>query len=79
MRISYAMTPKPISSNLLRERSKGMPTIECPECAAEIDVSDVSIPNEILECPDCGVELEVINLDPIEVVLAEEPDEDWGE
>ena len=56
-----------------------MPTIECPECAAEIDVSDVSIPNEILECPDCGVELEVINLDPIEVVLAEEPDEDWGE
>ncbi|GAB4559811.1 MAG: lysine biosynthesis protein LysW [Anaerolineae bacterium] len=51
---------------------------ECPECAAEIELGDV-IEGEIVECPDCGVELEVISLDPLELDLAPQEEEDWGE
>jgi alpha-aminoadipate carrier protein LysW len=34
---------------------------------------------EILVCPDCGAELEVMNVDPFELDLAPEVEEDWGE
>lgn len=53
--------------------------VECPECAANLDLpSDVQV-GEIVVCPDCGVELEVIGLDPVQLVLAPEIEEDWGE
>ncbi|MCB9449799.1 MAG: lysine biosynthesis protein LysW [Anaerolineaceae bacterium] len=54
-------------------------TIECLECAAEITLPANVMPNEIIACPDCGVELEVISLQPLEVDLAPEVEEDWGE
>jgi len=56
-----------------------MAFVECPECGAEIELEDDLILGEILECPDCGVELEVTGLDPVEVDLAPEEEEDWGE
>jgi len=56
-----------------------MTIVECPECAAEIELGDDLIIGEILECPDCGVELEVTGLDPVTVDLAPEEEEDWGE
>jgi len=35
---------------------------------------------DLVECPDCGSTLEVVGLDPIELDLAaEEEDEDWTE
>ena len=34
---------------------------------------------EILLCESCGVELEVISGDPLELALAPEEEEDWGE
>lgn len=34
---------------------------------------------EIVVCPDCGAELEVIGVDPVELALAPEIEEDWGE
>lgn len=53
--------------------------MECPECAAALDLApDVEV-GEIVVCPDCGVELEVISLDPISLELAPEVEEDWGE
>jgi alpha-aminoadipate carrier protein LysW len=52
---------------------------ECPECAAEIELAPGTIQGEIVECPDCGVELEVVNLDPPQVDLAPQEEEDWGE
>ncbi|MBL7182842.1 MAG: lysine biosynthesis protein LysW [Anaerolineae bacterium] len=54
--------------------------IECPECAAELQLApDVEV-GGILVCPDCGVELEVMGVDPIVLELApEEEEEDWGE
>jgi len=53
--------------------------IECPECAAEIELASDTIQGEIIECPDCGVELEVVELDPLAVALAPQEEEDWGE
>ena len=54
-------------------------SVECPECAAEIELADDTIQGEIVECPDCGVELEVVSLDPPAVDLAPQEEEDWGE
>ncbi len=52
---------------------------ECPECAAEIELEADVIEGEIIECPECGVELEVVGLDPVQLDLAPEEEEDWGE
>jgi alpha-aminoadipate carrier protein LysW len=52
---------------------------ECPECAAQLDLDPGTEVGEILVCPDCGVELEVRGLDPLELELAPEVEEDWGE
>jgi alpha-aminoadipate carrier protein LysW len=54
-------------------------TVECPECAAQIELAEDTIQGEIVECPDCGVELEVVSLDPPAVDLAPQEEEDWGE
>ncbi len=51
----------------------------CPECAAEIELSEDVMEGEIVDCPECGVELEVVNLDPLTLDLAPEEEEDWGE
>ena len=51
----------------------------CPECAAEVSLPDDAVKGEIIQCPDCGVELEVTNLEPPELELAPEEEEDWGE
>jgi lysine biosynthesis protein LysW len=36
---------------------------------------------DVVECPDCGSSLEVVGLDPIEldVTVEEEEEEDWTE
>lgn len=51
----------------------------CPECDADITIPAGTMENELLSCPDCGVELEVISLEPLEIDLAPEVEEDWGE
>ena len=53
--------------------------VECPECAAEIELPEDVMKNEILDCPTCGIELEVISVNPPQVDLAPEEEEDWGE
>ena len=52
--------------------------VNCPECEAEITL-EAPMLGEIVPCPDCGAELEVIALDPVEIDLAPEVEEDWGE
>lgn len=54
-------------------------TAECPECAADVTLPDDVMEGEIVQCAECGVELEVISLDPPELDLAPEEEEDWGE
>ena len=53
-------------------------TAECPECAGEWAVSGIT-KGEIIQCPECGVELEVVEIAPLELQLAPEEEEDWGE
>ena len=53
-------------------------TAECPECAAALPADGV-IKGEILRCPECGSDLEVTSLEPVELVLAPQEEEDWGE
>jgi alpha-aminoadipate/glutamate carrier protein LysW len=57
-----------------------MPRGTCPECDAEVQVDDDMDKGDLVECPDCGSTLEVVGLDPIELDLAtEEEEEDWTE
>lgn len=51
----------------------------CPECDAEVTVPGDAKANELIACADCGAELEIISLDPVELELAPEIEEDWGE
>jgi len=53
--------------------------VECPECAADIELPDDVVEGEIVQCPECDVELEVTSLNPLRVDLAPEEEEDWGE
>lgn len=50
----------------------------CPECDGKWDAGLVE-KGEIVSCPECGVELEVMGVEPLEIGLAPEEEEDWGE
>ncbi len=50
----------------------------CIECAADIELDGVIV-GEIIQCADCGVELEVLSLSPVELDVAPDEEEDWGE
>ncbi len=53
--------------------------VECPECAALVQPdADVEV-GELITCPECGTELEVTAIDPLQVTLAPQVEEDWGE
>jgi len=51
----------------------------CPECSTKIDVAEGSKAGEVLYCTQCDAELEIISLDPVQLALAPEIEEDWGE
>ena len=51
----------------------------CPECDAEVEIPADAMENELLACADCGIELEIMSLSPLELELAPEVEEDWGE
>jgi alpha-aminoadipate/glutamate carrier protein LysW len=54
-------------------------TVSCPVCEADVHMPADVMENELISCQDCGTELEIISLNPLEVVLAPETEEDWGE
>ncbi len=57
-----------------------MPRGTCPECDAEVQVDEDVDKGDVVECLDCGTALEVVGLDPIELDVAmEEEEEDWTE
>lgn len=53
--------------------------VPCPECAAAVDLADDTVQSEIITCGGCGVDLEVVSVNPPELALAPEEEEDWGE
>jgi alpha-aminoadipate carrier protein LysW len=54
-------------------------TANCPECDAAISLAADVVEGEIIVCPDCAAELEVTSVSPLELALAPEVGEDWGE
>ena len=56
-----------------------MAEAQCLECAAQLELAADTEVAEIIVCPDCGVEMEVVSLDPLQLELAPEVEEDWGE
>jgi alpha-aminoadipate carrier protein LysW len=54
-------------------------TANCPECDATLTLGADVVEGEIIVCPDCAVELEVTSVNPLELALAPEVGEDWGE
>jgi alpha-aminoadipate/glutamate carrier protein LysW len=56
-----------------------MEPVLCPECEAELTLGPNVEESEIIICPDCGIELEVISVNPVELEMAPEVEEDWGE
>jgi len=51
----------------------------CPECDAPVNASAESRAGEVLVCNQCQAELEVVAVNPVELALAPEVEEDWGE
>jgi len=51
----------------------------CVDCDALVETGDDCVIGEVLTCTECGVELEVTGTDPLELALAPEVEEDWGE
>ena len=50
---------------------------QCPDCEAFLDLeADEVNEGEIIPCPECGVDLEVVNINPIELDLADDEDLD---
>ncbi len=51
----------------------------CSECDAPLNLPTDVAENEIVACEACSAELEVVGLEPIEIALAPQIEEDWGE
>jgi alpha-aminoadipate carrier protein LysW len=49
----------------------------CPECEAvvELELDDVE-EGQLVSCPECGMDLEVVNINPVELDLADTDDLD---
>jgi lysine biosynthesis protein LysW len=54
-----------------------MTTCLCPECGADIEITDDIMEDEVVVCPECGQELEYKNNELIHIPLVD--GEDWGE
>lgn len=54
-------------------------TTQCPECGEAVPIAPEAFVSELLTCPSCKTELEVVALEPPELALAPEIEEDWGE
>ncbi|HST22341.1 MAG TPA: lysine biosynthesis protein LysW [Blastocatellia bacterium] len=57
-----------------------MPKGTCPECGEDVQVDEDTDKGDVVECEVCDTQLEVVGLDPIELdVAVEEEEEDWTE
>lgn len=56
-----------------------MPIALCPECEAEIHVDEDVDKGDLLDCEECESRLEVVGLDPIELDLAPDEEDDYDD
>ncbi|KXK01205.1 MAG: hypothetical protein UZ17_ACD001001875 [Acidobacteria bacterium OLB17] len=53
-----------------------MPTALCPECHEDVYVDADCEQGDIVPCDECGSDLVVVGLDPVELDLRSEDDDD---
>lgn len=53
-----------------------MPTSNCPECEEEVYVDADSEQGDVVSCDECGARLVVVGLDPIELDLKGDSEDD---
>ncbi len=53
-----------------------MPTSICPECSEEVYVDAECEQGDNVSCDECGSSLEIVGLDPIELDLMADKDDD---
>lgn len=56
-----------------------MPTSKCPECEEEVYVDADSEQGDTVTCDECGSGLVVVGLDPIELDLKSDDDDDYDD
>lgn len=56
-----------------------MPTSVCPECDEEVYVDAEIEQGDQVSCDECQSQLVVVGLDPIELDLREESDDDFSD
>jgi alpha-aminoadipate/glutamate carrier protein LysW len=54
-----------------------MPTAICPECDEEVYVDADSEQGDVVSCDECGADLEIVGLDPIELDIHEDSEDDF--
>lgn len=54
-----------------------MPTTACPECSEDVYVDADSEQGDVVTCDECGTDLEVVGLDPIELDIHEDGEDDF--
>lgn len=54
-----------------------MPNANCPECDEEVYVDADSEQGDVVSCDECGADLEIVGLDPIELDIHEDGDDDF--
>ncbi|HEV7699577.1 MAG TPA: hypothetical protein VGO43_05065 [Pyrinomonadaceae bacterium] len=53
-----------------------MPTSVCPECSEEVYVDAECEQGDHVTCDECAAKLEIVGLDPIELDLVEDADDE---
>lgn len=56
-----------------------MPTTICPECSEDVYVDADSEQGDVISCDECGTDLEIVGLDPIELDIHEDGDDDFDD
>jgi alpha-aminoadipate/glutamate carrier protein LysW len=56
-----------------------VPTGTCPDCEADVHVDTDADKGDTLTCEECGTSLEVVGLDPVELDIVEDDEEDLGD
>ena len=56
-----------------------MPTAICPECEEEVYIDADSEQGDQVSCDECGTTLVVVGLDPVEVDIQEDQNQDYDD
>lgn len=52
----------------------------CPECESDLDIEEDEVDEgEVVSCPECGSDFEVVGVEPLELSLVGEEDEEEDE